>query len=109
MFLPSWKWLGSLSYRLTGRVGNRGRWKNVMTESSIRAILADRLRQVDGRLRAACQRAGRPRDAVKLMAVTKTVGIEVARLLPALGVCDLGENRPQELWRKAEALPDSIR
>lgn len=80
-----------------------------MTEPSIQALLADRLQQVDNRLRAACQRAGRPREAVKLVAVTKTVGVEVARLLPDLGVSDLGENRPQELWRKAEPLPSSIR
>jgi pyridoxal phosphate enzyme (YggS family) len=43
---------------------------------------------------------------VTLVAVTKTVPAEVAALLPALGVYDLGENRPQELWRKAAALPD---
>jgi pyridoxal phosphate enzyme (YggS family) len=29
----------------------------------------------------------------------------VAALLPGLGVAHLGENRPQELWRKAAALP----
>ncbi len=44
-----------------------------------------------------------------LVAVTKTVSIAVAGLLPALGLLDLGENRPQELWRKAEILPRSVR
>src|SRR5581483_723258 len=34
-----------------------------------------------------------------------TVSPEVAALLPNLGVVDLGESRPQELWRKAAALP----
>jgi pyridoxal phosphate enzyme (YggS family) len=80
-----------------------------MTQPSIQAVLTDRLRRLEDRLRAACQRAGRPREAVTLIAVTKTVGVDAARLLPALGVCDLGENRPQELWRKAESLPNSIR
>ena len=43
------------------------------------------------------------------MAVTKTVSSEVAGLLPELGVIDLGESRPQELWKKAAALPSTIR
>jgi pyridoxal phosphate enzyme (YggS family) len=43
---------------------------------------------------------------VTLVCVTKTVSIEVARQLASLGVLDLGENRPQELWHKAAALPD---
>jgi pyridoxal phosphate enzyme (YggS family) len=52
----------------------------------------------------ACQRSGRPRAEVTLVAVTKTVSADVARMLLGLGVRDLGESRPQELWRKAEAL-----
>jgi pyridoxal phosphate enzyme (YggS family) len=70
------------------------------------ALLQARLDAVEERLRAACARAGRPRAAVTLVAVTKTVSPEVAALLPGLGVGDLGENRPQELWRKAAVLPD---
>jgi pyridoxal phosphate enzyme (YggS family) len=46
---------------------------------------------------------------VTLVAVTKTVSPETAALLPGLGVRDLGENRPQELWRKAAALPEGVR
>jgi pyridoxal phosphate enzyme (YggS family) len=45
---------------------------------------------------------------VTLVAVTKTVGPEIAALLPGLGVVHLGENRPQELWRKAAALPPGV-
>ena len=30
-------------------------------------------------------------------------------MLAELGVRDLGENRPQELWRKAAALPPTVR
>jgi pyridoxal phosphate enzyme (YggS family) len=75
----------------------------------LRDTLAANLAAVEGRLRAACARAGRDRSEVALVAVTKTVSAEVARLLPELGVFDLGENRPQELWRKAERLPDTVR
>jgi pyridoxal phosphate enzyme (YggS family) len=68
-------------------------------------LLADRLDAVEQRLSAACRRADRPRSAVTLVAVTKTVSPAVAAQLAALGVHDLGENRPQELWRKAAVLP----
>lgn len=64
---------------------------------------------VEMRIAAACTRAGRNRAEVTLVAVTKSVSIEVAAVLPDLGIIDLGENRPQELWRKAEAMPKSIR
>jgi pyridoxal phosphate enzyme (YggS family) len=80
-----------------------------MMDSSLRALLADRLDALELRIQAACRRARRPRADVQLVAVTKTVAPEVAALLPELGVVDLGENRPQELWRKAAALPPGIR
>lgn len=70
-----------------------------------RAVLADRLATVEARIGAACARAGRDRGAVTLVAVTKTVPAEVAARLPALGILDLGESRPQELWKKAAAVP----
>ena len=69
--------------------------------ANIRDILAHRLAELRGRMAAACARAGRQPDSVTLVGVTKTVGHEVAQALVDLGVPDLGENRPQELWRKA--------
>jgi pyridoxal phosphate enzyme (YggS family) len=74
-------------------------------EAHLRTTLAGRLAAVEERLAAACRRAGRARADVTLVAVTKTVGPEVAGVLASLGVPDLGESRPQELWRKAAALP----
>src|SRR6516225_7239618 len=68
-------------------------------------MLAERLAAVEERLSAACLRAGRSRAKVTLIAVTKTVSAEVAALLPGLGIHDLGESRPQELWRKASVIP----
>jgi hypothetical protein len=75
-----------------------------MTDAEIRGIIAERVEQVRIRIGAASRRAGRDVGEVTLVAVTKTVTPRVARLLPDLGVLDLGESRPQELWRKAEAL-----
>jgi pyridoxal phosphate enzyme (YggS family) len=71
--------------------------------------LRDNIARVEERIASACARAGRRRADVTMVAVTKSVSTEVAALLPELGLLDLGENRPQELWRKAEALPKSIR
>ena len=75
-----------------------------MTDPDLRALLADRIAAVRARIAAACARVGRDRAEVTLVAVTKTVSPRVAAFLPDLGVPDLGENRPQELWRKAETL-----
>jgi pyridoxal phosphate enzyme (YggS family) len=78
-------------------------------DASLNAILANRLAAVEERLHAACGRAGRQRSDVTLVAVTKTVSPEVAAALHRLRVVDLAENRPQELWHKAAALPASVR
>jgi hypothetical protein len=64
------------------------------------------LRTVRDRMAAACDRAGRDRADVTLVAVTKTVDSEAAWALVGLGVADLGENRMQELRDKREALSD---
>jgi pyridoxal phosphate enzyme (YggS family) len=70
----------------------------------------ERLRQnwiaVKGRIAEAAQRSGRSAEAVSLVAVTKTVGSEAVRALVSCGAVDLGENYPQELWRKHTALAD---
>jgi pyridoxal phosphate enzyme (YggS family) len=73
------------------------------------AQLGRRLNLVEDRLRSACRRVGRDRGEVTLVAVTKTVSAEVAAALHALGVADLAESRPQELWAKARVLPASVR
>jgi pyridoxal phosphate enzyme (YggS family) len=62
--------------------------------------LSSNLQDVRGRMAAACVRSGRPADATRLVAVTKTVSAEWAAALNAFGQVDLGENYPQELWRK---------
>src|SRR5262249_30781677 len=70
-----------------------------------REKLAQRLAIVRERMEAACQRAGRDSASVTLVAVTKSVSIERAAELAELGVMDLAENRPQELWRKRLSVP----
>jgi pyridoxal phosphate enzyme (YggS family) len=68
------------------------------------ALLQENLARVEEDVVRACTQAGRSRQEVRLVAVTKYVDTPVIRDLVRLGVQDLGESRPQELWRKAEAL-----
>jgi pyridoxal phosphate enzyme (YggS family) len=61
---------------------------------------------VQRRIAEAARRSGRPADAVRLVAVTKKSPLEAIRALVACGPRDLGENYPQELWSKVEALAE---
>jgi pyridoxal phosphate enzyme (YggS family) len=78
-------------------------------DGQLKSCLADRLAMIEERIGAACRRAGRQRSELTLVAVTKTVDAALAALLPELGVLDLGESRPQELWRKAAMVPGPVR
>jgi pyridoxal phosphate enzyme (YggS family) len=68
---------------------------------SRRDELAAGLARVQDRIVAACAAAGRPREDVTLVAVTKTWPASDCALLRDLGVHDLGENREQEAAAKA--------
>jgi pyridoxal phosphate enzyme (YggS family) len=59
---------------------------------------------VNERIAAAARRSGRDPSAVGLVAVTKRTPPGTVPALAELGVRDVGENYPQELWAKAEAL-----
>ncbi len=78
-----------------------------MTGVQLTTLLAERLAAVEARMGEACQRSGRTRDAVTLVAVTKAVSHWVALAVSDQSVVDLGENRPQELWKKADAVPSA--
>jgi pyridoxal phosphate enzyme (YggS family) len=75
---------------------------------SISDLLRQRIALVEERMQAACRRAGRERREITLVAITKTISAAIAAWLPELGLVHLGENRPQELWRKAEVLPKMV-
>lgn len=68
--------------------------------------LRHNLEAVRNRIAEAAQRAGRAPDEVTLVAVTKRRPVEVVRPLRDLGTVDLGENYPQELWKKVDAVGD---
>lgn len=65
---------------------------------------ADRLRRVRQRIEAACLAAGRPADAARLLAVSKTVPVETLADTLAAGQTDFGESYLQEALPKIVAL-----
>ena len=68
--------------------------------------LSGTLDVVRGRIRAACDAAGRAEDEVSLVVVTKFFPASDVRLLAGLGVTDVGENRHQEAEAKAAECAD---
>lgn len=66
--------------------------------------LADRLTEVEGRIAAACQAAGRARSEVMLLAVTKVFPAQVLLDAYAVGLREFGENYVQEFEGKAPQL-----
>src|SRR3954453_18408725 len=69
--------------------------------------LQNRIALVEDLVVAACRRAGRVRTDVTIVAVTKTLSLDETRLVPETGLIPLGENRPQDLWKKAAAMPEA--
>jgi pyridoxal phosphate enzyme (YggS family) len=67
-----------------------------------RAELAESLATVEARIADACAAVGRPREAVRLLAVTKTFPALDVALLADLGVRDVAENRDQEAGEKVD-------
>jgi pyridoxal phosphate enzyme (YggS family) len=77
-------------------------------EARERMELVGRVVDVLGRKMDACARAGRHPGDVEVIAVTKTVPVELARAVSDAGIHHLGESRPQELWGKAATIDRAI-
>ncbi|KJY29249.1 MULTISPECIES: YggS family pyridoxal phosphate-dependent enzyme [Streptomyces] len=68
--------------------------------------LAANLARVEERIASACEAAGRKREEVTLIVVTKTYPATDVRLLADLGVRHVAENRDQDAAPKAAACAD---
>lgn len=71
-----------------------------------REQLAANLARVEERIASACAAAGRERDEVTLIVVTKTYPASDVRILHELGVRHVAENRDQDAAPKAAACAD---
>lgn len=72
-------------------------------------MIAENIRSVEQRIQAACARAGRSRDEVTLICVTKTMPVTDLQEAYDEGQRNFGENRVQEITEKYPLLPDDIR
>ena len=70
--------------------------------------IAENLEAVRGQIAAACERAGRAAEAVRLLAVSKTYGPEAVRAAAAAGQRLFGENRVQEAAAKIPECPGRL-
>ncbi len=67
-------------------------------------MIAENLHHVQTRIAQACLQAGRARDAVRLLAVSKTFGADAVAQAHAAGQTAFGENYIQEAVDKIQAL-----
>ncbi len=79
----------------------------VQMQTSAEIIRAN-LARIKARIAAAAQRAGRAPAEVRLIPVTKTVGVEECRILREQGYTHLGENRVENAGDKIAALDPSM-
>lgn len=73
-----------------------------------RMTLEHRIRQVQDRVSKACESVHRDPASVCLVAVTKSLPVDVVREAYDLGLRLFGESRAQELVPKSKALPQDI-
>lgn len=76
--------------------------------SDRKAEIAANLAEFQGRVRVACESAGRDPAEVALIAVTKTFPASDVRRLAELAITDVGENRDQEAAPKAAECADLV-
>ena len=72
-------------------------------------MVKENLQKVEDNITAACERAGRKRENVTLIAVSKTKPIEMIVEAYEAGKRDFGENKAQEMKEKHDALADDIK
>ena len=70
--------------------------------------ITENLEAVRGRIAAACARAGRADESVRLLAVSKTYGPAAVRAAAAAGQRLFGENRVQEAAAKIPECPGNL-
>ncbi len=71
--------------------------------------IAKNLDKVKKNIEDVAQRCGREPEDILLLGVTKTVDIDIVEEAIKLGITDVGENKPQELTRKYEAIGDKVK
>lgn len=71
-------------------------------------MVKENLKDVESRVQAACNRAGRAREDVLLIAVSKTKPVSMIREIMETGTKDFGENKVQEMCSKIEEITEPL-
>lgn len=71
-------------------------------------MVTEHLKIVEQNIACACERSGRNRGEVTLIAVSKTKPVEMMEEAMAAGIRTFGENKVQEIIKKQPLLPDDI-
>lgn len=71
-------------------------------------LVKENLKIVEEKIAASCRIAGRARDEVTLVAVSKTKPVSMIEEAMDAGIIEFGENKVQELTSKYEVLPKNL-
>lgn len=71
--------------------------------------IADNIKEVEEKIKAAAYRSGRKREDILLLAVSKTIDIPRIKEACACGLKELGENKVQEIMDKYESMGNDIK
>lgn len=72
-------------------------------------MLKENLIKVEENIQKACDKAGRSRSEVTLIAVSKTKPVEMLQEIYNEGIREFGENKVQEMCEKMELMPQDIK
>lgn len=72
-------------------------------------MIAQNIEMLGKRILRACEKAGRNREDISIVAVSKTFGADHIREAAEAGIRDFGENYVQELRQKRTDLPGDLR
>lgn len=72
-------------------------------------MLKENLQSVEENIKKACEKAGRKREDVTLIAVSKTKPVEMLQEIYDQNIRNFGENKVQEMCDKMEVLPKDIK
>ncbi len=71
-------------------------------------MIKENVAEVESRIQAACERAGRKREEVTLIAVSKTKPVSDIYEVMETGIKDYGENKVQEMCDKIETIQEPL-
>ncbi|MHB8065460.1 MAG: YggS family pyridoxal phosphate-dependent enzyme [Ruminiclostridium sp.] len=71
--------------------------------------IKENLDNIYSRIKVAAEKSGRRAEDIKLIAVTKTVNVDIIKNVYDYGILDMGENRVQELLEKYDKLDRSCK